>query len=343
MSSWCRIPGRRTRASVVGLLAGMLSVGLTACGTVQDSSQQPGVAPGGGAFPVTITHKFGSTTIPAPPHRVVVLGGSSATDAVLALGVTPVAVSKDTTTSNGISPWLAGKLDPTKTQLIDTDVTVNAEQIAQLHPDLILAIGLYTLEQNYSTLSQIAPTIGYQSEWGKQSWDQVVQVVGQALGKQAAADRLIADTQAKIAAVKTDYPGLAGKTFSASAANVPGKVFTLVSPDDFAVKLFGQLGLRLTPSLAGVTGVGGNPRAGLGYEQLDKLNADLVVLAFLTPDMQQAVEGSPLYQNMPAVRDGRVTVVDMTAITQLANPSVLGIPWLLDKLRPGLEKASIAS
>jgi iron complex transport system substrate-binding protein len=323
-------------------MVGMLSLALVACGSVQDSSQKPEAPAGGGAFPVTIKHKFGSTTIPAAPQRVVVLGGSSATDAVLAMGVTPVAVSKDTTTKSGVPPWLEGKLDPAKTQLIDTDTGVNAEQIAQLRPDLIIAVGLYTLEQSYSNLSQIAPTIGYESEWGKQSWDQVVGVVGKALGKQADADRVIADTRAKIDQVKADYPGLAGKTFSASVANVPGKVFTLVSPDDFAVKLFNELGLKLTPSLQGMSGVGGNPRVGLGYEQLDKINADFVVMSFFTPEMKQGVEGSQLYQNMPANRDGRVTVVDMTAITQLANPSALGIPWLLDQLRPGLQKAASA-
>lgn len=42
-------------------------------------------------FPVTINHKFGTTIIPREPSRVVTIGYSEQ-DAVLALGVKPVAV-----------------------------------------------------------------------------------------------------------------------------------------------------------------------------------------------------------------------------------------------------------
>src|SRR5262245_5354376 len=44
-----------------------------------------------GTFPVTITHKYGQTTIDATPARVISVGFVDQ-DTILALGVTPVAV-----------------------------------------------------------------------------------------------------------------------------------------------------------------------------------------------------------------------------------------------------------
>ncbi|MDO5730562.1 hypothetical protein [Corynebacterium sphenisci] len=55
-----------------------------------------------GAFPVTIEHAFGETTIEEAPQRVVALGHSDV-DPLLALGVTPVWVRA--WTSEGPLPW----------------------------------------------------------------------------------------------------------------------------------------------------------------------------------------------------------------------------------------------
>src|SRR2546430_8876976 len=47
---------------------------------------------GDGVFPRTITHFGGTTTIPAPPQRVVVIA-TGQTDAILTLGIVPVGVA----------------------------------------------------------------------------------------------------------------------------------------------------------------------------------------------------------------------------------------------------------
>jgi iron complex transport system substrate-binding protein len=329
---------------LAGLSAVALCAGLASCGQVEDSStqNQPAGAPSAG-FPVTITHKFGSTTINSAPQRVVVIGTSTDDlDAAVALGVTPVAFfTKDQVTPDGLYPWLKGKVDPAKTQIVNASNGVDTEQVAKLTPDLILATGDYGLDQEYENLSKTgAAVIGYESEWGKQSWQQHVEVVGKALGKQAEAQRLIDDVEAKITGVRTALPGLAGKTFTASAGNTPGKVFTLVSNEDFAVKLIEQLGLKLSPTVGTVEKVAGSPTGVVGPEQFDKLDANLVLIGFTTPDNKNAFEGSQLVRNMAAVRSGNYLAVDMVTISQLRYPSALGIPWVLDSLRPALEKVA---
>lgn len=335
---------RRLARLAAGLSAVALCTGLASCGQVEDSSTQSpsGSAPAAG-FPVTITHKFGSTTINSAPQRVVVIGTSTDDlDAAVALGVTPVAFfTKDQVTPDGLYPWLAGKVDPARTQIFNATNGVDPEQVAKLSPDLILATGDYGLDQEYENLTKTgAAVVGYETEWGKQSWQQHVEVVGTALGKQAEAAKLVTDVEAKINSVRTELSGLAGKTFTASAGNTPGKIFTLVSNEDFAVRLIEQLGLKLSPTVTTVEKVAGSPTGVVGPEQFDKLDANLVLIGFTTPDNQSAFEGSQLVKNMAAVRTGNYLAVDMVTISQLRYPSALGIPWALDSLRPALEKVA---
>ena len=57
------------------------------------SAADSGDGPEAGAFPVTIEHKFGSTQLDKAPTRVVCVGLVEQ-DALLALGIVPVGVTK---------------------------------------------------------------------------------------------------------------------------------------------------------------------------------------------------------------------------------------------------------
>ncbi|MDT0472340.1 iron-siderophore ABC transporter substrate-binding protein [Streptomyces sp. DSM 41014] len=327
------------------LLTVTLLAGLAACGSVKDDSDTGSAAEsattaGSSAFPVTITHKFGDTKLTSPPKRVVVVGngGTDDVDALYALGVTPIAVTKDSLSSDGIYPWLKDRIDTRETKLIDTLGGIDFEQIASLQPDLILATSDFTLDKDYKKLSAVAPTIGYATAWGRQSWQEHVQVVGKAVGKKARAEKLIKDTEAGIAAVRTEHAGLDGRTYSLSIGNTPAKIYTIASETDFAAKLMGELGLGLTPSVKNIKTVNGSPTGELSFEQLDRLDADLVVIAFTTKDLQRAFEASTLVKKMAAVKKGDYVVTDVETISQLRSPSVLGIPWALDNLEAGFAK-----
>lgn len=333
-----------SRRRILGALAlaAAVSCGLVACGDVQDSSSSTpasqGAATDQAAFPVTITHKFGTTTIPKAPSRVVVIGTwSDDLDAALALGVTPVAFFTKTG-STAVPSYLQGKLDPAKTQIIDAANGVNAEEVGKLTPDLILATADYGLDQEYPNLSKIAPTIGYATEWGAQTWQQHVQVVAQALGRTTEAQNVINATQATIDKVKADYPKAAGKTFTASVGNAPGKVNTLVSEQDFAVQLLESLGLKLSPAVVDASkNESGSPTGTLTPEQFDKLAADLVIIGFTSTDLRQAFESNQL---VASVKAGDYLVTDLNTISALRYPTVYDIPYVLDQLKPALAKLS---
>ena len=99
---------RRSLLATVGALAAAATM-LAGCST---GSADAGSAPtaktsvDAHAFPVTIDHAYGSTTITKEPKRIVSIGSSDQDD-LLALGVVPVGVQKVTWGGNagGTTPW----------------------------------------------------------------------------------------------------------------------------------------------------------------------------------------------------------------------------------------------
>ena len=83
---------------------------------------------------------------------------------------------------------------------------MNIEQVAALNPDLILAVNDFGLELDYPRLSQIAPTVGYATEWGKQSWQEQAMVDARALGLEERGRQVVAETEAAIRAVRDANP-----------------------------------------------------------------------------------------------------------------------------------------
>src|SRR6188768_3975349 len=78
------------RAGVVAVLV-PLAAAAPAAGTDDSTPSDAAAATTASAFPVTIEHKFGSTTIESQPERVVSVGFAEH-EGLLALGVEPVGV-----------------------------------------------------------------------------------------------------------------------------------------------------------------------------------------------------------------------------------------------------------
>src|SRR5687767_12955225 len=95
------------------LLAACLLL-LTACGSSSTNTTAPpsGASDSSGsAFPVTVEHKYGSTTVKSEPKRIVLVGLTEQ-DALLALGVVPVATTDWLKKYEGaINPWAKDKLN----------------------------------------------------------------------------------------------------------------------------------------------------------------------------------------------------------------------------------------
>ncbi|MGI9000068.1 MAG: iron-siderophore ABC transporter substrate-binding protein [Pseudonocardia sp.] len=337
----------RSRVRSRGALIAALLPILVACGgSPAPAEAAPGPPSVDAAFPVTITHKFGETTIPARPQRVVAIGDE---DITVALGITPVGIVRNTQTTSGLAPHLEGRIDPAATAFIDVPVGAegegaagaNIEQVAALEPDLILAVNDFGLEMDYPGLSRIAPTVGYETAWGEQPWQEQALVDARALGLEERGRQIVAETEARIRAVRDTNPGLVGRTVTFSYAFAPGQIVTLKTDKDPTVKLLKELGMQIPPSVEQLPAIApGNPGGALSFENISLLDADIIVMLYASDELQRQVEEFELFGNLRGVRDGRYFVMDLPTASALRSPTVLSIPWALDQIGPELKRVA---
>lgn len=128
--------------------------------TEQNSTSATAAAGAEQAFPVNITHKYGTTTIPAAPQRVVLLGYTDQ-DPILALGTVPVAVRYwFGDTAQAFWPWAQDALGDARPEILNMPFgELNIETIAALRPDLIIGV------EEYTTLSALAPTVAQPADY----------------------------------------------------------------------------------------------------------------------------------------------------------------------------------
>jgi iron complex transport system substrate-binding protein len=210
-----------TRRSFLAYLSALAAVPvLAACGDDASSptaSSGSGAKGGGeaGALPATLTHKFGKTTLTKVPKRVVCVGLVEQ-DALLALGIVPVATTKWFGKAPGcIFPWATDKLGDAKLPtVLDATNGIPVEKVAAQSPDLI--IGLYSgmTKKEYELLSKIAPTVAQPDEYVDYGtpWDESTLTIGKAVGQPDAAKKLVDTVTARIEKEADAHPEFAGRT-----------------------------------------------------------------------------------------------------------------------------------
>ncbi|MEV8533410.1 iron-siderophore ABC transporter substrate-binding protein [Streptomyces sp. NPDC051211] len=291
-----------------------------------------------GAFPVTLEHKYGSTTISAEPKKVVTLGLSDQ-DAVLALGVKPVgSVDWFKEQPYGKWPWAKDLWGSTPPQVVGERDEYNMEKIAALKPDLIIAQYSGMKKEQYDTLSKIAKVVAQPkgAEDYQADWQTMTKQIGKALGKDAETEKLIAGIDAKFKAVSDKHPEWKGKTVSVGEPYEPGK-FSAFSPNDPKLKFFAGMGFGTTDAYRAA--LGKENIADLSSERLDVMEADRTVWLG-TPDTEKAMKADPLYQKTKVNQEKRDLFLpyDSPDIgAALSFNTVLSIPYAIDQVVPRLE------
>jgi iron complex transport system substrate-binding protein len=296
-----------------------------------------------GAFPVTVEHTFGTTTIEEIPERVVVLGWS-AQDIVYALGISPVGMPSYPYGGgdDGVLPWNDEHFDPEQTTLLDTADGPPLERIAALRPDVILAPYEGFDRGVYDDLSGIAPTVAYPGEPWTTPWRDQTRLIGQALGKAEQAEQLIAATEATVADVAADHPEFEGLDFA--YASLGAEALYLYLPGDPRVQLIEDLGLSVAPAVAELAeGSESSFYAQLSLEAAPDIESD-VLIGFADGLTADEVVTSQLYSSVPAVERGAAVVIDdETFAAAVSSVSVLSIPYALERLVDDLATAADAA
>ncbi|MGQ0679851.1 MAG: iron-siderophore ABC transporter substrate-binding protein [Actinomycetota bacterium] len=332
------IAGLTRRDFVKGGLAAGLLLG-SGCNPRTGSTPE---APAGG-FPVTIEHIDGSTTISSRPQRVVTVGLIEQ-DALLALGVVPVGATEWLDERPGaIHPWATGALGDAALPEVMSSEAIQFEQIAGLKPDLIVAIYNVTVETaDYEKLSKIAPTVLAPPDVDLTSvtWQELTRIIGKAVGRQEQAEELVAQVEAKFAGTRASNPN-----FSGSAVNVyptPDGAFQAYPPPDLGGQFLSALGFETPPRILELAA--GKSFVDLSPEQLELLDADVIVWLLDNAAGEERLKANPLYQRMRAVTEGRAIYLNyedknppIAAATSFQT--VLSLPFLIDALTPRLAAA----
>jgi iron complex transport system substrate-binding protein len=292
---------------------------------------------GEAAFPVSIEHKFGTTTIEAEPQRVVSVGFNDQ-DALLALGVVPVGIREWYGEQPFATwPWAIDALGDAEPEVL-ASAELNFEQITALEPDLIVGLSSGMTESEYATLSGIAPTIAQSAEYIEYGvpWDVGTLTVGRAVGRVAEAEALVTEVQDRIAAEAAAHPEWAGQEVAVGYVLSDTEIGAYASGDP-RPQLLAQLGL-VTPAefdeLAGDLFY-----SSFSFEEIGRLDRDVLVWIASTPEVMAQIEASPLRPTLQASTEGREVFLGQLEAGAFSFGSVLSLPYLLDALVPQIEAA----
>jgi iron complex transport system substrate-binding protein len=292
------------------------------------------------AFPLTIKHAFGETTIESKPQRIAAVAWANH-EVPLALGIVPVGFARadwGDDDNDGVLPWVEDRLEqlnaPTPVLFDETD-GIDFETVADTQPDVILAAYSGLTQEDYDTLSQIAPVVAYPDlAWGT-SMEDMIRINSRAIGLAAEGEKLVSDLDSQISASFAKYPVLAGKS----------ALFTWMDPTDFS-----QVGFYTThdPRAGFLAAVGmTTPRVvadksaasesffeSISAEQVDLLSDVDIIVTYddAAGAGTAAAKADPLLGKVPAIANGAVAQLqDGTPLAASANPSPLSVGWGVDR------------
>ena len=291
------------------------------------------------AFPVTIEHKYGSTTIESKPERVVV-AGLREQDALLAMGVVPVATTDwYGDHPGGIFPWATDELGDAKVPVVlNQDDGIQIEKVAAQRPDLIIAVYSGLKKKEYEALSNFAPVIAQPKgkvDYGS-SWQQETLMTGRAIGQPERAQALVDKTEKLIADTAAEHPDFEGK----SAANITDYEGIFVyGPQDARTTMLEALGFEYPDELreAFPDEFGGQ----LSDEKVDLLDVDALVWFADGERTVKELKELPVYSKLGVRKQERDVFIRKNDRVYEATsfPSVLSMPLLMKELAPRLEAA----
>jgi iron complex transport system substrate-binding protein len=326
------------RPAIVAFAVALAVTSLTSCSSGDDDVSRPPAARSS-SFPLTVTHRLDTTTVPAKPRRIAVVGLTEQ-DIVLALGEKPIA----TTEWYGdhpyaVWPWARSALGSAKPTVLSNKDGFQFERIAALRPDLIIGTNAGIKRADYRKLSAIAPTIagvvGGTDYFSR--WDEQTVLVARALGKEAEGRALVKRIRAAYAKAAAEHPEFRGKTVTFSQnAFYDGQLY--LYPDGLNTEFLTYLGFQMNPKVTALAKRPGE-QVPISAEQLPILDSDVLVFATEEAKDVPALMKIKLFPRIPGVAGNRAIYTDATLSGAMYFVSPLSLPYVLERLVPQLDAA----
>jgi iron complex transport system substrate-binding protein len=326
------------RAAIVVLAVALAGSSLMSCGSGEESGGRPS-ATRSSVFPLTVTHRLGTTTVPARPRRIAVVGLTEQ-DIVLALGEKPIATTEwYGDQPYAVWPWARSALGTAKPTVLSNKDGLQFERIAALRPDLIIGTNAGIKGSDYRKLSAIAPTIagvvGGTDYFSR--WDEQTVLVARALGKEAEGRALVKRIEGAYAKAAAEHPEFRGKTATFSQnAFYDGQLY--LYPEGLNTEFLTYLGFEINPKVTALAKRPGE-QVPISAEQLPILDSDVLVFATEKPKDIPALMKVKLFPRIPGVAGNRAVYTDATLTGAMYFVTPLSLPYVLKRLVPQLDAA----
>jgi len=253
----------------------------------------------------TVTTQLGEVTVPAEVDSVVVIEGRRDLDIVLSLGLPLVGYPYDEEGALDLQSPVAEALAAVKTdgaeELFLAD-EINLEAIAEAAPSLIVS-RVDDVEPIIDELTAIAPVLAI-GEQSVSTWQNDLRLVAEATGTEAKADELIAEYDARITEVSTEYADvLANNAFAPVGIDDEG---SQTRPNRLLSSVLRDLGAA--PSDAFAESIDIDDGVEFGPEQLVSAfgDADAIIALVNEPEVWTGLQDDALFTQLPAVQNGHV-------------------------------------
>ena len=289
-------------------------------------------------YPIVIKHAFGETVIEEKPERVATVAWANH-DVALALGVVPVgfsAANYGVQDESGMLPWTAEKLkelgEENPNIFQDTD-GLDFEAIADSNPDVILAAYSGITQEEYDTLSQIAPVVAYPEIPWVITWRDQILYNAKGMGMEEEGKQLIADTEKLIQDTANKYPEIKGKKAAFAMFNVTDlSKFYVYTPGDPRGEMLEEIGMIYPEGIKEQITDESSFYIELSAENADALNDTEIFVAYGDDNTLAALQADPILGKVPAIQNGSVVIIeDNTPLAAAGNPNPLSIQYTIDE------------
>jgi iron complex transport system substrate-binding protein len=335
-------PSRRN--FLAGLSALAVAQLLAACadddggGGAGGSAADPPAETEADVFPVTIAHKYGETTVEQAPTRIVCVGLTEQ-DALLALGIVPVAVTKWFGEAPGyIFSWAIDKLgDAELPEVLEDTNGIQIEKVAALQPDLIIGQYAGLKAKDYELLSKIAPTVAQPEAYADYGapWDEMAMNVARAVGQPARMQEIVDDVKKQIADAAAAHPEFEGKT---AICVTPYEGLFVYGPEDPRSRMLVDLGFAFPSEVFG----GKQEEFGESLSSERTSDLDQVdVVVWLDLESEPAVK--KVFDQTATSAEGRyfdINADDGDYYVSHSFVTPLSIPFVLERYVPQLAAAA---
>lgn len=296
------------------------------------------------AFPVTFEHIYGETTIEQAPERIATWGWG-ATDAVLALGIVPVAIaSMDYGGGDDrITPWVEeaiadlGGEDPVI--LDNAAFELSVEELLAADPDVLIAPYSGLTQEEYDAVTGAGiPVVAPEAAVWSTPWRDVITDTGKALGLADEADELLADLDQQVADAAADHPEFEGTTIAYAADDVD--TFYLYLPADPRVEILEDLGFTSAEAVTALDTGESTFYTTVSSENLDQIDADVIFTQVESQDQLDTFLTSDRTGIIPAVSAGAVGAIVGEENVAAISPTALTLPWILPDMVDQLATAT---